>query len=179
MFHTLPLRLYLIQEDGPTISNIRQARYLPLKIISTFSRTIPSMQANILACKSYTTLCYKRNGSYVIMAEKKEELESKSSHKSDIWPPAASKKWGEIFGEYFFQTSEVFSHKGMFVTKVTKANSIYKNKSFGTCFVRNKHPLEKWQPLWHSAMVRPGSSNSCPSARKPSKFSLSTLASPK
>ena len=28
----------------------------------------------------------------------------KKSHKSDIWPPAASKKWGEIFGEYFFQT---------------------------------------------------------------------------
>ena len=27
-----------------------------------------------------------------IKAEKREEIESKSSHKSDIWPPAASKK---------------------------------------------------------------------------------------
>ena len=39
------------------------------------------MQANILACKSYTTLCYKRN---VIEAEKEEELESKNGRKSDI-----------------------------------------------------------------------------------------------
>ena len=29
--------------------------------------------------------------------KKREELESKGSHKSDIWPPAASKKWGEIY----------------------------------------------------------------------------------
>ena len=37
-------------------------------------------------------LCSKSNGRCDIKAEKREELESKSSHKSDIWPPAASKK---------------------------------------------------------------------------------------
>ena len=37
-------------------------------------------------------LCNKSNGRCDIKAEKREELESKSSHKSDIWPPAASKK---------------------------------------------------------------------------------------
>ena len=52
-------------------------------------------------------LCHTSKRSYVIQAEK-EELESKSSRKSDIQPSAASKKWGEIFGEYFFQTSEMF-----------------------------------------------------------------------
>ena len=36
-------------------------------------------------------LCNKSNGRCDIKAEKREELESKSSHKSDIWPPAASK----------------------------------------------------------------------------------------
>ena len=36
-------------------------------------------------------LCIKNNGRYDIEAEKREELENKSSHKSDIWPPAASK----------------------------------------------------------------------------------------
>ena len=40
----------------------------------------------------------------VIKAEKREELESKSSHKSDILPPAASKKWGEIYWKHIFQT---------------------------------------------------------------------------
>ena len=29
-----------------------------------------------------------------------EEGESESKNTSDIWPPAASKKRGEIFGEY-------------------------------------------------------------------------------
>ena len=33
-------------------------------------------------------LCIKNNGRYDIEAEKREELENKSSHKSDIWPPA-------------------------------------------------------------------------------------------
>ena len=47
-------------------------------------------------------LCQKSKRSYVIQTEK-EELESKSSRKSDIQPSAASKKWGEIFGEYFFR----------------------------------------------------------------------------
>ena len=37
-------------------------------------------------------LCSKSNGRCDIKAEKREELESKSSHKSDIWLPAASKK---------------------------------------------------------------------------------------
>ena len=37
-------------------------------------------------------LCNKSNGRCDIKAEKRKELESKSSHKSDIWPPAASKK---------------------------------------------------------------------------------------
>ena len=35
------------------------------------------------------------------LGQKKEELESKSSHKSQIWPSAASERWGKIFGEYF------------------------------------------------------------------------------
>ena len=37
-------------------------------------------------------LCSKSNGRCDIKAEKREELESKSSHKSDILPPAAYKK---------------------------------------------------------------------------------------
>ena len=37
-------------------------------------------------------LCNKSNGRCDIKAEKRGELESKSSHKSDIWLPAASKK---------------------------------------------------------------------------------------
>ena len=47
--------------------------------------------------KTTIALCSKSNGRCDIKAEKREELESKSSHKSDIWPPAASKKWGEIY----------------------------------------------------------------------------------
>ena len=39
-----------------------------------------------------SALCNKSNGRCDIKAEKREELESKSSHKSDIWLPAASKK---------------------------------------------------------------------------------------
>ena len=31
-------------------------------------------------------------GGVTLRQKKREELESKSSHKSDIWPPAASKK---------------------------------------------------------------------------------------
>ena len=50
---------------------------------------------------------HEQTGSYVIQAEK-EELESKSSRKSDIQPSAASKKWGEIFGEYFSVSGSVF-----------------------------------------------------------------------
>ena len=53
-------------------------------------------------------LCQKSKRSYVIQTEK-EELESKSSRKSDIQPSAASKKWGEIFGEYFFRLHKHFS----------------------------------------------------------------------
>ena len=49
-----------------------------------------------VCCAFGNALCNKSNGSCDIKAEKREELESKSSHKSDIWPPAASKKWGEI-----------------------------------------------------------------------------------
>ena len=41
---------------------------------------------------SPSALCNKSNGRCDIKAEKREELESKSSHKSDIWLPAASKK---------------------------------------------------------------------------------------
>ena len=41
---------------------------------------------------SINPLCNKSNGRCDIKAEKRKELESKSSHKSDIWPPAASKK---------------------------------------------------------------------------------------
>ena len=56
-------------------------------------------------------LCHTSKRSYVIQAEK-EELESKSSRKSDIQPSAASKKWGEIFGEYFFRLHKRFSPEG-------------------------------------------------------------------
>ena len=70
-------------------------------------------------------LCNKSSGRCDIKAEKREELESKSSHKSDIWLPAASKKWGEIYWKYIFQTLEaIFPYKGVFVTKVVKANII-------------------------------------------------------
>ena len=54
---------------------------------------------------------HEQTGSYVIQAEK-EELEIKSSRKSDIQPSAASKKWGEIFGEYFFRLHKRFSPYG-------------------------------------------------------------------
>ena len=56
-------------------------------------------------------LCHKSKRSYLIQTEK-EELESKSSRKSDIQPSAASKKWGEIFGEYFFRLHKRFSPNG-------------------------------------------------------------------
>ena len=48
---------------------------------------------------------FKTNGSYDIkeVREKEEELESNSSHKSDIWSPAAYKKLDEMCGEYFSQ----------------------------------------------------------------------------
>ena len=70
-------------------------------------------------------LCSKSSGRCDIKAEKREELESKSSHKSDIWLPAASKKWGEIYWKYIFQTLEaIFPYKGVFVTKVVNANII-------------------------------------------------------
>ena len=45
-----------------------------------------------LAFRMYNALCNKYNGRCDIKAEKREELESKSSHESDIWPPATSKK---------------------------------------------------------------------------------------
>ena len=51
----------------------------------------------------YNALCSKSNGRCDIKAEKREELESKSSHKSDILPPAAYKKWGDIFENIFFR----------------------------------------------------------------------------
>ena len=64
-------------------------------------------------------------GGVKLRQKKREELESKSSHKSDIWPPAASKKWGEIYWKYIFQTLEaIFPYKGVFFTKVVKANII-------------------------------------------------------
>ena len=47
--------------------------------------------------KCANALCNKSNGRCDIKAQKRGELESKSSHKSDIWPPAASKKWDEIY----------------------------------------------------------------------------------
>ena len=69
-------------------------------------------QLSFLPCASFllvhdrlaNALWFKSNGSYDIkvVREKKEELESKSSHKSDIWSPAAYKKGAEMFGEYFF-----------------------------------------------------------------------------
>ena len=37
--------------------------------------------------------------------------------------------------------------------KYQKYHSIYKNETFETRFVRNKHPLQKRQPLWESALV--------------------------
>ena len=74
---------------------------------------------------SINALCSKSNGRCDIKAEKREELESKCSHKSDIWPPAVSKKWGEIYWKYIFQTLEaIFPYKGVFFTKVVKANII-------------------------------------------------------
>ena len=48
-------------------------------------------------------LCNKSNGRCDIKAEKREELESKSSHKSDIWPPAASKNEVKYTENTFFR----------------------------------------------------------------------------
>ena len=48
-------------------------------------------------------LCNKSNGRCDIKAEKREELESKSSHKSDIWPPAASKNEVKYTENIFFR----------------------------------------------------------------------------
>ena len=48
-------------------------------------------------------LCSKSNERCDIKAEKREELESKSSHKSDIWPPAASKNEVKYTENIFFR----------------------------------------------------------------------------
>ena len=48
-------------------------------------------------------LCNKSNGRCDIKAEKRKELESKSSHKSDIWPPAASKNEMKYTENIFFR----------------------------------------------------------------------------
>ena len=51
----------------------------------------------------------------------------RKSHKSDIWPPASSKKRGGIFKESF-QTLEAFSpHKGVFVTRFLRFRLIFVN----------------------------------------------------
>ena len=57
------------------------------QIIKFYAYTYSSLIERV-----YTALCNKSNGRCDIKAEKREELESKSSHKSDIWLPAASKK---------------------------------------------------------------------------------------
>ena len=104
---------------------------------------------------TYNALCNKSNGRCDIKAEKREELESKSSHKSDIWPPAASKKWGEIYWKYIFQTLEaIFPYKGVFFTKVVKANIIafIKTKILRPVLSVTNPPFQKCQPLLHSAM---------------------------
>ena len=67
------------------------------------------------------------------LRQKKGELESKSSNKSDIWPSAASKKWVEIFGEYFSDLRNDFSIKGgggAYTSCKHKYHNIYKNKDF-------------------------------------------------
>ena len=38
-------------------------------------------------------------------------------------------------------------------TYKSKYCSIYKNKNFETRFVLEKEPLQKWQHLWHSALI--------------------------
>ena len=48
-------------------------------------------------------LCSKSNGRCDTKAERREELESKSSHKSDIWPPAASKNEVKYTENIFFR----------------------------------------------------------------------------
>ena len=104
-----------------------------------------------------SALCNKSNGRCDIKAEKREELESKSSHKSDIWLPAASKKWGEIYWKYIFQTLEaIFPYKGVFVTKVVKANIIafIKTKILRPVLSVTNPPFQKCQPLLHSALVK-------------------------
>ena len=106
--------------------------------------------------KKTIALCNKSNGRCDIKAEKREELESKSSHKSDIWPPAASKKWGEIYWKYIFQTLEaIFPYKGVFFTKVVKANIIafIKTKILRPVLSVKNHPFtffEFYTPLnWY------------------------------
>ena len=57
----------------------------------------------------FNALCSKSNWKYDIKAEKREQLESKSSHKSDIWPPAASKNEVKYLENIFSDFRSVFS----------------------------------------------------------------------
>ena len=64
-------------------------------------------------------LCNKSNGRCDIKAEKREKLESKSSHESDIWPPAASKNEVKYTENIFFQTLEaILRIRGCFPQKL-------------------------------------------------------------
>ena len=80
-------------------------------------------------------------------------MESKSSHKSDISPPAASKNEVRYLENIFFRLEKHFPHKGVFFTKVTKASIIafIETKILRPVFLSEKHPLKKCQPLDHSA----------------------------
>ena len=73
--------------------------------------------------------------------------------------PAASKKRGEIFEEYFFQSLEAFfPHKGVFFTKVVKANikAFIKTKILRPVLSVTNPPFQKCQPLLHSAVDTSG-----------------------
>ena len=123
---------------------------------SESTKCVHSLVITIFWFKPTIALCNKSNGRCDIKAEKREELESKSSHKSDIWPPAASKKWGEIYWKYIFQTLEaIFPYKGVFVTKVVKANIIafIKTKILRPVLSVTNPPFQKCQPLLHSALM--------------------------
>ena len=76
---------------------LQAAKYL----ISNFTFTFTFLIVERILINN--ALCNKSNGRCDIKAEKREELESKSSHKSDIWPPAASKNEVKYTENIFFR----------------------------------------------------------------------------
>ena len=90
----------LAEISGQLPTQLPWLRQLPPRLLRLPSpppesgrRQVTAMaRMDALTFSTLNALCNKSNGRCDIKAEKIEELESKSSHKSDIWLPAASKK---------------------------------------------------------------------------------------